>query len=215
VSSRQKQMGDASRAATRARLVDAAASAFLEGGYSATTVTELARHAGVSLQTLYLAVGSKPALLRAVLEQALAPGSVPEDGVGDSYRRELRAQTAGVHQGLDDARTRVSAIAHVFRTVAERAAPWWRLYRHAAATEPEIAADWAELHRLRRGTLAALLDDVPNEAFRSGLTRDDAVDTLWALASPETYELLVERAGYTIDGFEDWVTNTLTAALLR
>lgn len=216
MSSRQKQAGQASRAATRERLIDAAASAFLEGGYSATTVSELARRAGVSLQTLYLAVGSKPALLRAVLERALVPpGGVTDDGVGDGYRRDLRAQAGEVHRGSDDPRDRVRAIAHVFCTVAERAAPWWELYRHAAATEPEIAADWAELHRLRRGTLTALLEDVPDETLRVGLTRDGAVDTLWALASPETYELLVGRAGYTLDGFEGWLTDTLAAALLR
>lgn len=214
MSSRQKRAGEASRAATRARLVDAAATAFLEGGYSATTVTELARRAEVSLQTLYLAVGNKRLLLRAVLEQALAPRGDPAGGIGESYRRELRAQAGAAHRGADDPPARVRAIAHVFRTVAERAAPWWRLYRHAAATEPEIAADWAELQRLRRGTLAALLDDVPDDALRTGLTRDRAVDTLWVLASPETYELLVERAGYSLDGFEGWLGDTLAGVLL-
>ena len=100
---------------------------------------------------------------------------------------------------------------HVYRRLAERAAPWWRLYRDAATTEPEIAADWAELHRLRRGTLAVLLEDIDDDSLRPRLRREAAVDTLWTIASPETYDLLVDRLGYTIDQYEEWLTTTLTA----
>lgn len=220
MTTRQKRVGEASRAATRRRLVDAAAQEFREGGYTATTITALARRGGVSVQTLYLAVGGKPALLRAVLEQALAPpdaavGSTPGDGSDEGYRRQLRADAAASHGGSDDPGARLRAIVHVYRLLAERAAPWWRLYRDAAASEHEIAADWAELHRRRRGTLAALLEDVPDGALRPGLGRDAAVDTLWAVASPETHDLLVDRLGYTPEGYEDWLVATLTAALLR
>jgi AcrR family transcriptional regulator len=219
VATRQKRVGEASRAATRRRLVDAAASEFLEGGYTATTITALARRGGVSVQTLYLAVGGKPALLRAVLEQALDPsGAAVRDSstgsMGEDYRHHLRSRAAQVHLGSDDPGARLRAVVRVYRQLAERAAPWWRLYRDAAATEPEIAADWAELHRLRRGTLAVLLDEVPDGALRPELTRETAADTLWAIASPETYDLLVDRLGYTIDHYEDWLTHTLTAALL-
>jgi len=216
VTSRQKRVGEASRAATRRRLVDAAAEEFLENGYVAATITALARRGGVSVQTLYLAVGGKPALLRAVLDRALAPSdAAAEDGsLGEDYQQALRSQAAEVHRRSDDARTRLAAVVRVYRHVAERAAPWWRLYRDAAATEPESAADWAELHRLRRGTLAALLEDIPDDALRPGLTRDAAVDTVWAIASPETYDLLVDRLGYTIEDYEGWLVSTLTNALL-
>jgi AcrR family transcriptional regulator len=219
VTTRQKRVGEASRAATRRRLVDAAAEQFLETGYTATTITALARRGGVSVQTLYLAVGGKPVLLRAVLEQALAPSSAPVDdastgSMGEDYLHDLRAQATQVHHDSNEPHIRVAAIVRVYRRLAERAAPWWQLYRDAAATEPEIAADWAELHRLRRGTLAALLEDIGDDSLRPGLGREAAVDTLWTIASPETYDLLVDRLGYTIDQYEDWLINTLTAALL-
>jgi AcrR family transcriptional regulator len=220
VTTRQKRVGEASREATRRRLIDAAASQFLEAGYTGTTITALAKRAGVSVQTLYLAVGGKPALLRAVLEQALDPSGAGAQrsstgSMGEGYRDQLRSRAAEVHGGSDDARTRLAAVVRVYRQIAERAAPWWQLYRDAAATEPEIAADWAELHRLRRGTLAALIEDVPDEALRPALTRNAAVDTLWTIASPETYDLLVDRLGRTIDDYEHWLVDTLTAALLR
>ena len=212
MNSRQKEAGLASREVTRRRLVDAAAEVFLEQGYRSTTVTLLARRAGVSLQTLYLAVGGKSALLRLVLEGALRGSAGPID---ESYVDGLRVRLAQLTGGSDDPRDTLRGIAGVYRGVAERAAPWWRLYRDAAVTEEEIARDWATLGELRRTTLARLLDAIPDSALRPGLGRDEAVDTLWALASPETHDLLVRDTGYSLDRYERWVANTVIGALLR
>jgi hypothetical protein len=60
-----------------------------------------------------------------------------------------------------------------------------------------------------------VISRLPTGSLRSGLTLDAAVDTAWAIASPETYDLLVRHAGYTLDNYEDWVIATLTAVLLR
>ena len=73
--SRQKRVGDALRQDTRNRLLEAAEAEFAARGYAGTTVTRLAAAAGVSVQTLYLAWGSKRALLRGYMEQALAGGT--------------------------------------------------------------------------------------------------------------------------------------------
>jgi hypothetical protein len=40
------------------------------------------------------------------------------------------------------------------------------------------------------------------------------VDTAWAIASPDIYNLLTRHAGYSLDRFEEWVAATLRAALL-
>ena len=66
--SRQKRVGDALRLDTRNRILEAAAEEFSAHGYTGTTVTRLASAAGVSVQTLYLAWGSKRALLRGYME---------------------------------------------------------------------------------------------------------------------------------------------------
>src|SRR5215813_12497111 len=80
--SRQKRVGEALRQDTRSRILEAAAQEFATHGYAGSTVTRLAAAAGVSVQTLYLAWGSKRALLRGYMENALAggPGS-PEDAI--------------------------------------------------------------------------------------------------------------------------------------
>src|SRR5436305_2231061 len=59
-------------AATRRAVLAAAYDLFTSRGYPATTVAQIAERAGVNVDTLYAAVGRKPALLRAVVETAIS-----------------------------------------------------------------------------------------------------------------------------------------------
>lgn len=199
--SRQKQVGDALRQDTRNRLLEAAAGEFPAHGYAATTVTRLAAAAGVSVQTLYLAWGSKRALLRGYMERAIA---------GDLASPEDASQR---FTGLSPEQ-RLTEIAALVTEIAQRAADGWQLYRDAAAIDPEIAADWQELQRLRHRTLSRILGDVPASALAEGLTPQKAIDTAWVIASPESYDLLVRRLGYTLDEFRTWMRHALRAAIL-
>lgn len=199
VMSRQKQAGALVRERTRARVLLAAEEEFAELGYVAATVARIAARAGVTVQSLYAAWGSKPALLRAHLEAVLAPG-------------EDRVDFSGAVVPADP-REVIRQIAHLFREVAERSAPAWRLYRDAAVVDPEIAAEWQQIQLLRRGTFVTLVQSIPDRDFR--VARSVAADTAWAIASPEMHELLVERAGYALDAFEAWIDETIAAAILR
>src|SRR6201996_9504163 len=130
--SRQKRVCEILRQDTRHRLLQAAGQDCPVGGYAGTTVTRLAAAAGVSVQTLYLAWGSKRALLRVYMENALSGGAgSPED----ADRR---------FAGLPP-RDRLAELAALVTEVAERAATGWGLYRDASAVDPEIAADWDDL----------------------------------------------------------------------
>src|SRR6476620_9319750 len=84
---RQREAGAASRAETQ-RLVVAAGELFAELGYAGSTVTAIADRAGVSLQTLYLAWGSKRQLLRAFMEQGLSgsPSAITDAKWADMAR---------------------------------------------------------------------------------------------------------------------------------
>jgi AcrR family transcriptional regulator len=200
--SRQKRVGDALRLDTRNRILEAAAEEFPAHGYRGTTVTRLASAAGVSVQTLYLAWGSKRALLRGYMENVIAGdlGS-PED----ASRR---------FTGLAP-RERLTELAALVTAVAERAATGWRLYRDAAAVDPEIAADWHELQMLRHRLFARILGETPASALADGLTTELAVDTAWTIASPESYDLLVRHLGYTLPEFQVWMEQTLSRSILR
>ena len=61
---------EARSALTRRHIVDAAQTLFLEDGYAGTSIGAIARRAGVSVQTIYNAVGNKAALLSAMLDAA-------------------------------------------------------------------------------------------------------------------------------------------------
>ncbi len=207
---RHQEAAAASRAETRRRLLRAAEEEFAERGYTAATVARIAARAGVTVQTLYLAWGSKRALLRAYMEAALA---------GDDetpYPQALSDMVATVLEGtLDDPHAIVGQISLLYRNLAERAALGWQLYRDGAAGDPEIAADWQALQALRHHTFSTLIDHLPARSLRPGLTRAAATDTAWAIASPDTYDMLVRTRSYTLDQYQKWVTTSLTTLLLR
>jgi AcrR family transcriptional regulator len=208
--SRQKRVGEALRQDTRSRLLRAAAQEFAAHGYSATTVARLAASADVSVQTLYLAWGSKRGLLRGYMDAALAGDS---DTPYSKARPDMVA--AVLEQAADDPRAIIRQISALYRQIAERAALGWRLYREAAASDAEIAADWQEFQVLRHQTFTILINHLPARSLRSGLSRAAAIDTAWTIASPDTYDLLVRTRGYTLDRYQKWVTTNLTMLLLE
>jgi AcrR family transcriptional regulator len=199
--SRQQRVGAASREETRARLLVAAGREFEAKGYVATTVSRIAAEAGVTVQTLYLAWGSKRALLRAYLASELTGGTGSPSEVAERF----------VDESAEDV---VARLAGVVSEIASRAAVGWKLYQDTSPSDPEIAADWAELQSLRRNSIAEILERVPDSALRPGLTRDAAVDTAWLITSPESYDLLVRRRHYSPDEFRAWMTQSLTTTLL-
>jgi len=200
--SRQAKVGAASRLETRNRLLQAAAEEFATHGYVGATVSRIAKSAGVTVQTLYLAWGSKRALLRAHMTDSLGRAFGSPDDV------------AGLFVG-NTGREVTAKLAMLVGKTAEIAGTAWQLHRDAAATDPEIAADWNQLQLMRRGTIGRILAHIPDESLRAGLSREAAIDTAWLIAGPESYELLVLRGGYSFDQFVSWMDATLTASLLR
>jgi len=208
---RRREAGAASREETRRRLLRAADALFRERGYPATAVAAITERAGVSLQTLYLAWGSKRALLRAATDAAAAASQLPVQA--DEWRASLRAALADAAGREAPAGDYLAAVSRLFVQIAERTAPYWRMHRQAAATDPEVAADWAAVTAERRRTLAEVARSVPPRGLRPGVTADAITETLWALASPELYDLFTAGGGYEPGAFQAWLTRTLVAAL--
>lgn len=208
---RRRAAGAASREETRRRLVAAADSLFREEGYQATTVAEIAKRAGVSLQTLYLAWGSKRALLGGAAASAAVASETPMES--DEWRSIIRAELA--REAGDDpaASAYLAAASRLFVRVADRTADYWRMYRQAAASDPEIASDWAAIERDRRHTMTEVARNIPARGLRADLSPDEVADTLWALASPDVYLLFRTEGGHDSAAFQAWLERTLTRAL--
>ena len=78
---------------------------------------------------------------------------------------------------------------------------------------PDLAELLTTLHQHRAANLRTLVDAVAaNGPLR--LSADDAVDTVWALTSPELHQLLTHVSGWTRSRYRNWLADSLTALLL-
>lgn len=208
---RRREAGAASREETRRRLLKAADALFLEQGYAATTVVAISRRAGVSLQTLYLAWGSKRALLRAAAGAAAMAAELPLSPY--EWQATIRAELADAVGGNPTARAHLAATSQLFVQVAERTAPYWRIHQQAAATDPEIAADWTAIKDESRHTMAEVSLSVPEHGLKPGVSAAYLAETLAALASPEMYDHFTADGSRGPEAFESWLTRTLVAVI--
>ena len=80
-------------AATRHAVLSAARELFTGRGYDATSVSEVARAAGVSVDTVYASVGRKPGLVLAVVYMVLGGADEP---VPAEQRDYVRGRPSGV-----------------------------------------------------------------------------------------------------------------------
>ena len=96
----------------------------------------------------------------------------------------------------------------------ERAAPLVAIVAGASRSEPELAKLLTRLHAYRRDNLRGLVDALAgNGPLR--LPTDEAVDTVWALTSPELHQLLSRERGWTRRRYRDWLADSLALLLLN
>ena len=189
----------------RDKITEAAERRFLRDGYSVTTIAAIAADTGVSVDTIYKSFGGKPGLVRAIRTRALeGEGPVPAEQRSDA-----------LHTPEADPRTIIEAWGALVTEVAPRVAPLLLLIRSAAATDPEVMGllDEMDRDRLRRMTdNARRLRD--NGHLRPGITLAHAADVLWTYSSPELYELLVIRRGWSPKTYGLFVAEAMIKALL-
>lgn len=202
---RRRAHGERSRAETRRQIIEAATTLFLDQGYAATTMASIAGAAGVVVQTLYLAVGGKAEILRAVCAAAVTGGDPDSTVVGQPWVAAIAAQP--------DPYVQVRMLARESVALGVRAAPFWRLMREAAAEEPVLAADLAQQTKDRYRDQRAFVG-LLHGPLREGLDQGGAADILFAVASPEVGELLVVQRHWKLERLERWWADILTALLL-
>ncbi len=185
---------------TRDRVVEAGLELFSTRGYATTTVTELAAEAGVAVDTIYKAFGSKVGVVEAIIEAARS-----DDAVAAMHAAWLAAQG-------DPARQLATYVQGIGRF-------WARNDRLASMLQSgtgdaDIAAIWARRQALRRKLVHDHVATWTDAAFRPGYTRDVAVDLIWALTSSETYHALVVESGWSVRRWEREISAALGRAVL-
>lgn len=189
---------------SRARIIEVAERMFLNDGYTPTTVQAIAAAAAVSPDTIYKAFGGKPGLVRAIRNRALEG-----EGPITAERRSDQIQARE-----SDPRAIIQTWGAFVAEVAPRVSPILLLIRDVAPTDPEVRALRDELDTERHQRMtdnARRLHDAGH--LRNNLTLAQATDVLWTYSSPELYELLVLRRGWTPSRYGKFVANTMIAAL--
>jgi AcrR family transcriptional regulator len=192
---------------TQRVIVEAAAKLFLDGGYHATSIGQIAAQAGVAVQTIYNSIGSKREVLSRVLDFAAAderaPASVPQF-MGEQSEREA-----------DPIRI-IEQLVEFWLGALPRTAPVLRVMREAAGIDPGVATlerDHAVQRLCDYEAAARLLDE--RGALRDGLTIDQAAAAIFAIGHPETYRTLVLEGSWDGRRWAEWARTALAATLIE
>lgn len=196
------------QARTNRRLVlDAARRMFLERGYAATAVAAIAGEAGVSVETIYKAFGNKAGLVKAVVDVAIVGDDEPVPMLERDLVRRIESEP--------DPRRKLALYGEHLTESSPRRVPIELLIRTAGASDAAAARVWEQMEAERlhgMGFFARHLHD--GRHLRPGVDAEEARDVLWTYNSPELYELLVVRRGWSAKRYGQWVGDALAAALL-
>ncbi|MFF3563599.1 TetR/AcrR family transcriptional regulator [Streptomyces sp. NPDC002574] len=191
---------------TREKIVAAARELFVAQGYGATSLQEVADRAGVAVQTVYFVFRTKRALFKDVVDTSIAGDAEPIATMDRPWFRAACAEPTAAGQ----LRAHVRGV----REILGRVGPIMPLIAAAAATDPQIAAEWAADPDPRYTVqLAAAKALIPKPDVRPDVDVVRAADLLYGLLSPELYLVFVRDRGWSPDTWEEWARAALTSGL--
>jgi AcrR family transcriptional regulator len=192
---------------TRRRVMEAAAEQFARHGYLATTMAGVAAAAGVSTGTVELLFGRKVTLLKAAIDVAIAGDDEPVAILERPWVREAH--------NASDAASLLAVFAAQLRLSLQRSARLVHAAFEAAPAEAELSSLVDQLARNRRVVAAWLVDAIGQYVpLRDGLTRAEAVDTVWLLMEPAAYLRLATYRGWSDARYARWFAETTRHALV-
>lgn len=198
-------------------MVRAAYDQFCERGYLGTTISEVAKQAGVAVPTIYYTFGTKAVLLEEALGAAILgfdrwrePPADPDMAEllpwHDWWAEFLAARTS--HEAFD-----VFCLHGI--GILERAAPLVAAL-HGAAGDPEAAEVIRTSERRRVAAYREAVHVIAAKpgGLRPGLTRVSATDILVALFSAELYQSIRTGRGWSSARTRTLLHDVLSAQLL-
>ena len=189
-------------AETRREILRAARRLFAVRGYAGTSLQQIAEEAGVAVQTIYSSVGTKTALV-------LALNDLIDEEAGV-------AQLAAAVLAETDPSRLISKGTYLTRQLNERCGDLIQVLTSAEPAEPDAAAAVAEgtrRHELGASAIARRLETLG--ALRAGTTPEQAAAVFSMMTSPASWRQLTQRAGWTFDQSEAWLTASLAQLLLE
>jgi AcrR family transcriptional regulator len=211
-----KRRYDASRRRQQARenqrrIIAAATRLFADRGYAGTSLTQIATAAGVAVQTVYAAFGTKVTLLARAIDVSLAGDDAPVPMAEREQVRQIVAEpnpyrAVEMYAALTAG---ISARAHGIVLAAWAAAP----------SDPAVAALVADLDAQRLRGMTDAARSLAAKARAAGclaedVTEEDIRDALWVFNSAQLYGLLLRDRGWTPERYQAWLTRAWTRLLL-
>ncbi|MGW1107685.1 TetR/AcrR family transcriptional regulator [Streptomyces sp. NPDC002540] len=192
---------------TRRRIIEAAGALFVEQGYGATKLQEIADRAGVAVQTIYFVFRNKSSLLKELVDVAIAGDDEPVPTMDRPWFAKVMTAPA--------AESALAALVAGTRGTLERVAAIDEMVRAATATNPEIRELWPDQSDPRYtviSTAAKSLAEKPGA--RPDIPADEAADIIYAVLSPELFLLLTRDRAWPPAKWEQWAYRTLSSQLL-
>ncbi len=182
-------------------MLDAAGRLFTERGWAGAGMRDVARAAGVAVETVYSNFGSKADLLLAALGVAIVGDDLP---IPVAERAEFAALARGTLA------ERARAAARLVREIHERTCGIQKALREAAASDAEVGLS----ERLIEGEQRRRINvDQGLQLVADRSVSDTERDGIWAVLSMEVYRLLVAQSGWSASRYEDWLAEAIVRLL--
>jgi AcrR family transcriptional regulator len=187
-------------------MLAAARTLFVEHGYATTSMQAIAAEAGVAVQTLYFTFTTKRAILKELVDVEVAGDTAPVSTLERPWVAEAMAAPPA-----EQVRILVTATARIHARVAEVL----EVVRSAAAVDAEIAELWRTNISQRHTVLATFAGALAaKNGLRAGVDAVRAADIMLAVLAPEVYLLLIRERGWSVEAWQEWVTDALARQLL-
>jgi len=186
-------------AQTRAAVLAAAESLFAARGWAATGMRDVAREAGVAVETVYANFRSKAELLMAAIGVGV---------VGDAEPVSLADRSEFAELAVGPFNQRVTTAARLLTQIQLRTAGLHVALRQGAASEPELARLLMEGENRRRLNIQQAAELMTGRPI--GVADADA---LWAVLSIDVFRLLTELSGWSVSQYEQWAAREIAQRL--
>jgi len=194
----------ADAAATRRRIIDAAALLFVRDGFAATSIKAIAAEAQVSVQSVNLA-GPKASLLIAAFELSFA---------GDEGRHALtsRPELAEI-MGNPDTDAALAEYVVFLSAANQRSAAIVRALRAAADADGAARAAYKDLEDRRHRDMVNGAHWMASRGLVALTSSAEVADVLGYVTGPETYLAFADR-GWRSLKYEEWLLRVLRSLII-
>jgi AcrR family transcriptional regulator len=192
---------------TQRQILEAAQTLFLERGYSGASIAAIAEAAGVAQETVFAIFGNKRTILARLIDIAVGGDLQPIPLLERPGPQEVLHEADPIRQ--------THRFAQDISQILERVAPLFEVMRLAAKTEPEIAGLLKNILQKRMQNMEIFTASLAARGpLRSGLDERQAAEVLWAITSPELFNLLRGDRAWSSERYMAWLGDTLIRLLL-